>query len=1518
MTPPTPAALVPLDDSRAIDLFIAARMPAWLRSASAQNIEKLHAALREHQAQQVLVADLLGTVQPIEAFALERLKPVLDRLSTVPADATQALWRDIRLRVEQPLFPVTEVDLPTFTRYARDSNLLQRMLLNFSAAQAQASYHYPGSGIVRDGELLPVPPETVAQACRRLDLGAAYQQHLGEVFEPSDSAARERVLYLLAQDRLYTLRAHVYRSHLRGDIDEGAQQVFERMLAPVPEVVLTQMALPCRALEVLGFAVPQAMVFDGGDGTDPGPVRWHEPGLDRSVVLYIGNDPKKPLRQHVSWQQLSDELTNDLKDPAYRDFFTRLLAHDDRMGFDQRLSACLLQQHPELELVAQPAVPVTLASLVRQQIARIRADAAAMIVSTEAADQAVHQRRMATLEAAGLAAFGLAASFIPGIGELMLAELAWGTVKEVYEGGQDWSQGQREQALAHFFAVARNLALAATTTGTVVLAAGALRRSTFVDGLTPVRRDDGAERLWNPDLAAYASPEPPGLRRVGEDGLIHAQGRRWWRNGAYSHEVQRDGASSHWRIVHPGRSSAYRPWLRGNGDGVWWIQGDSPLEWRDLIPLLRRFGPHSDLLTDEARDQAVTVAGYDEANIRALLAEERPAPPPLALALDHAELDAAIDRFFAELRTVTSTQALDPVLCSNLRQLPAGVVKPRSAELAVWRANAEHLRYALFEHAARLREPSLDPAASVLRQGFPTLPGRIVQAIVDEARAGDRQVLERDGRIPLTLSEEARVCLRENRVARAVEGLCLNNVWRADSMRLVFALLRRMPQWPAGLNIELREDGLLNPSRERLLGLSETRETKVLVRVEGQFQVFDEQGVDQSLALAPAGSLYEALLVALGEPRAQALGWSGPDAASTLHRTLRKAALNDRQHLASLLGIAPRAPSFRPPSRMRAGQVGYLLSGRGRLGQRSLTTMVRSLYPGFDDLDVSSFLSRLQAESPDPMGTLLRYAGSLRSLEQTLNLWQQQAAPFHLSSRRRVAAEILRCWRRQSPPMFDVDGQILGYRLSVGHVAIGELPVLPDDVDFSHVVELNLSEAGQTQQLDGFLRRFTGLRWLDLSGNGCTDLMPALGHMPNLRELVLNDNPIVLSDAGGQTLSYLPLLEVLSMDRAPLGRAPDLRQLNHLRRVSLRRTGLTELPEGLLTRPFLEVADLRSNHLETLPESFFAVSERVRSSVILHGNPLDLRIRSRLWPAEEGLQVPAAPEPAIGVSGRLRQRWLDGAEGEQYMQLRTCWDDLVPEPGSGAFFGVLEGLLNSAEYRLATKDLQARVWRMLQGAAESAELREDLFTLAASPLTCVDSVLSSFSALEVRLQLFKVRASAAPGQEGVQLLRFARQLFRLDSLEQQVRRDITGRVADGRGVDEVEVSLAYRTRLARELDLPGQSTHMDYHAVAGVTPQLLRDAAAAVRLAEAGEALEPFIASRDFWQAWLREQYAAAFSDLEEDFWRRLDGLTSRQAYLPEGEYMQGINRLANEREAALQGLARRLTHDALQQSEPT
>lgn len=1500
-----PVAPTALDDNSAIDRFIAAQAPQWLKSASVDRLDQLHASLAAHQVLQGRVAQLLESIQPVEDFVIPLLQSALAREVDVAVDFRQALWRDVGLRVTHPQFPVTDVDLPTFRLYSRDSSLLHRVLQNFTETQTRASNYYPGAGIVQAGKVLDLAPERLAALCRRLDLGSQYQQHLNTLLQPADSQALRQVSHLLTEDMRCTLAAQVHSAGLRGQIDEQVMLGLLKLTSVDASEDPGQLPVRCRFLEVLGVTVPGILIFEAREQCLPGAVGEQAGASKGQVVFYWPNDPRQPLRQYPSWRALAADLSNDLGNSSYRDRFTHLLPQNDRLGFIIKLSSRLKAPQPQLEVVGLAAQDVVFSSLVQRRISLLKADAAALVVPTAAADLEVYHQRLKALESAGLSVLMLAASFLPVVGELMMVSLVWDMLDTVYEGVQEWHRGQHEEALDHLLGVVRNLVLTTVGSAAAITVVRTLQRSEFINRLLPVLRADGTLRLWLADLSAYALPllSLPLPHTPHADGLIRKQGRQWWRQGDRVFEVRQDPRSGRWLILHPTRPEGYTPTLSGNGHGAWWLPGEHPLHWQGTANLLRRLVPDSEGLSDTACERAVAVAGADEAMLRGLLVERRPVPATLRHTLEQFALDARVDRFFAQLQQGHSTASLDPELYGFARALLNRPLALPAEERAALQSGSSSLRALLFDNTSARQPSRLDSRGALLQRDFPGLPAAHIRDLIGEAPASALRSIDEHGRIPLAMAEQARLAQSEVRISHALLGLCLRNVCPDLSVRLAFGLLRNLPGWPEGFSFELRDGSVHGRVIERLLPLSDTRQVRILLRAGAQFDVVGE--LDPVGYQAEPGNLFHAILEGLGPANRKTMDLEGEQADERLRQLLLNRAAADRQRLPMLIGMANRPGLFNPLRRLSGGRLGYPLGGRAGMGRTTLTSMVRSLFPGFDEQEVNSFLEGISASHDDQMSELLRYQRSLQHLEETLYRWQLQATTAQANGRRRVVEEIRRCWSRQTAAIHGNDGTLLGYRLNLGYVATGDFPELSADIDFSHVVELTLPDAQQSQRISGFLQSFTRLRWLDISGNALTDIPQAIGNMRELRHLILESNLIRISSLGQNILSSLSHLEALTLDHNPLDMAPDVRRLPRLQRLGLRQTRLRSLPPGVLSLPFVEFVDLRGNELESLPSGYFESPQHVRSALLLQGNPLSPSIRARLWDMTE--EIPLSGE-------LLRERWLDDAQGEVLVERGERWDRLQAEPRSGDFFTLLGRLLTTAEFRLAGVDLRVRVWRMLNGCVESTELRETLFSLAAGPTTCADSVESDFSVLEVRFLLHQARIQNNWGLPHSVLLRFCRRLFRLERLELHVRQVIEERYGQGRGVDEVEVSLAYRTGLARELELPGQPSHMDFSQIAGVTPQDLREAVRVVRADEQGEELERFIASRDYWVEYLREHHQAAFAELEDRFWHRLDDLGALQGSLPEGEYLSRMNSLAAERREAFEDLALRLTREALRQ----
>ena len=137
-------------------------------------------------------------------------------------------------------------------------------------------------------------------------------------------------------------------------------------------------------------------------------------------------------------------------------------------------------------------------------------------------------------------------------------------------------------------------------------------------------------------------------------------------------------------------------------------------------------------------------------------------------------------------------------------------------------------------------------------------------------------------------------------------------------------------------------------------------------------------------------------------------------------------------------------------------------------------------------------------------------------------------------------------------------------------------------------------------------------------------------------------------------------------------------------------------------------------------------------------------------------------------------------------------------------------------------------------------------------------------------------------------------------------------MAEGDAVDEVEVSLAYRTGLASRLNLIGQPRSLQFRAIAGVTQAHLDQAYATVLAGETSVERVRYISQRDFWAPYLRARYPEAYARISNDFDTRMDTLDQEKEALGSGEYVHRCEQLKRETELAFDALALQLTEQEL------
>ncbi|MFK3773429.1 NEL-type E3 ubiquitin ligase domain-containing protein [Pseudomonas sp. NPDC089406] len=1432
-----------------IDGLIAHRLPAWLTNASDDHRSALHQALLEQQRAQHTLSTLLGEVTPLDDYARDALHKALQAVGP-GLDVRNSVLERKWWEVSPPLSPT--VNNPAIRRQTRRS-LLACALHNFEADEACI-----GQCRVLDASGVPmtfVDSEGHRQSLTyELFTKVCRETNIGgryQAYLQGHFAPDDPVkLDALNQQLAAALRGNLEaRARLARLTGDLDEQGYRQLLA----LVATGATVPA------GTAVLKPFTLRLLGKAVVGPVVFEVRQSNKpdarvqGLIAWFPGDPHLELGQHASWERFYQGLGKRFRKAGYAAFFERFIGEADRADFSRVLAGLLAEPGDTAVVLDGRSEAISgdlFVQLRKAQVDKILGDARVLAVPTAQVDSTDREARLQGYLDLGLDLLNLAGLFVPGLGLAMLGVAALQLTHELYEGYEDWTLGDREGALGHVFAVAANVAAMAALHVGVKAAGKVLERVGFVDELVPVEAKGGQMRLCDPRLTGYRLPEEQGALDTLEAGRLRVQDGRY--------RVSREGTGDVWHIEHPGRQDAYRPQLLGNGAGGWRHTLESPQHWQGAGQLMRRLGPELAAVDDASAVAVAEATGFDEERLRHLHLEQAPAPARLLDAIERHRLHGASP----SLDAATFTQQLAAL------------------------------------------QPPATAAGQLLLRDFPGLTVRCAEEIASQASSELRNRLLATRRVPLALAESARWALRDSRVDRALAGLRQHAAGNPDTCRLALALSDELAPWADAVRVEVRDvnaDGTLLASQ----GAASATDVRRIVKGSDGYQALDAQG--KALALAkPNDSLAQALLLHMD--LAQRLGLGLPDLTGQQWAdALMARAVGDREAVARLIGLVPVGGNIRPPVRLGDGRLGYPLSGRSQHGLRSAYHVLKRIYPTFSDDQARLFVRERIQEQVNIWSHLSVLQQQLTTLKSSLQAWQHAAGEGLQRSRVRVAGQLLAGWRAQSVRSASAD-----VHLRIEGEVVGALPPVKAPLRFDNVTHLTLRGLGLTELDPDFIGRFSRLQHLDLSGNQLREVPPALGQLPQLRSLVLADNQIVLDTQGNRLLAGLTQLRRLNLSRNSLVTAPRLTGLRYLRQVSLRGTGLSEVPQGLTQQANLEFADLRDNRITHLSSAYYTQPARLLARIHLHDNPLDAVSDARWRSFEGGAEDrPRSLAKHEAFGDARRDAWLAMLEADQRLGRRLLWNALSEEPGSEDFFRLLADLHDTGEYQRQPKELGRRVWEVIEACEQNTELRERLFELAGEPTSCSDSVALVFSQLEVQSWVHLRTAGLSGLAAEAELMRLGRALFRLDEVDLAATEDIQARLDDGDDVDEIEVRLAYRVRLAATLGLPGQPGSMRYGGVAELSGARLLRVRGQVLMAERGVRQGQSLAQRPFWQAYLKQAYAERFEACDQPFHEQLEALEASVGSLAEGDYLKKVDEIGAAREAARTALIATLTDEA-------
>ncbi len=313
---------------------------------------------------------------------------------------------------------------------------------------------------------LALAPEAFARTCRELDLGQAYQDHLDSTFAAPGV-------------RPAALRAHQGSLRLAADLARVRNRLSGAGWDALQTLLENGKALPCSQLSLFGITLHEATLIDTGPS---------------GIVLYLPGQGDS-LRAFDNLETLHDQLRSDLQQGPFRQGFMAYVPSEQQGGFASRLRQ---NAGGNLRLRTLPIAADLFDFLHDDHFARLKHEARQLAVPTAEADEQALKARKALWDSAGLDMLMIAGMFVPALGTVMTAVIAYQLLDEAYEGYESWQVGDREQAMAHLKSVGLNLALI----GGLHLAGKAASRlasSPLMENLEPVTLEDGSQRLRRVD-----------------------------------------------------------------------------------------------------------------------------------------------------------------------------------------------------------------------------------------------------------------------------------------------------------------------------------------------------------------------------------------------------------------------------------------------------------------------------------------------------------------------------------------------------------------------------------------------------------------------------------------------------------------------------------------------------------------------------------------------------------------------------------------------------------------------------------------------------------------------------------------------------------------------------------------------------------------------------------------------------------------------------------------------------------
>lgn len=656
----TPLEMTPDQQGVFYELLKGSPIPSWIAQASSEARTALHASV---------VASLHSRSEAFKAMAsLKNPRQFCSPLLTRAMNDKLGEALDIRgvvfqhVRSTSSLFGLRKkLVLPI------DRDLLVAACENFETSETLEG-NYDDKSLIYQPEringtsnkVLGIKPHEFAQLCRTLDLGKQYQTHLNSVFEPYADNGAVRTACTAHSRRCFDVDRHT--ALMKKHISDKVFRMLGEVVANTPSIKLDHHAIAYKGLELLGYKLRGAMLIVAVSD---------DKYVDNPCVLYLPGDTEQPLKEYLNVRALEVDLGERLKTPAFETLLRRFVSLSDRAGLHTALENRHLRPASHWMQPSQRAsVPVTtlagsadlFADLYRQRVEHVMADARLLVVPTDDEDEKTRLARLETYESIGLNIVFFGLSFIPVVGEVMMALAAAELLLGLYHGIEHWAAGEQEQAADYLFDTLENLIVVAAVAAGAQAVKGVIktvRSAGVVESLRTVRLSGGKPRLWKPDLTPYRQNIVlPRWLKADERGL------RWFEDRAYLaldkdiYAVRPHADTGLWEIEGSTINEVYAPRLETNDVGAWRHDSELPGEW-DGLKLFRRLGYSEQDIPDARALQILTVSGMNEPMMRQVLIDRTNPPAMLIDTVSRFAADQTVVSFIEQLKATQSAPTAD-------------------------------------------------------------------------------------------------------------------------------------------------------------------------------------------------------------------------------------------------------------------------------------------------------------------------------------------------------------------------------------------------------------------------------------------------------------------------------------------------------------------------------------------------------------------------------------------------------------------------------------------------------------------------------------------------------------------------------------------------------------------------------------------------------------------------------------------------------------------------------------------